>query len=142
MKERLEPPEFIEIPESLEILRGSNATFSAQATGRPAPKVTWYKDGRPIRRLARLLSLDSDEDPLNRVVNSIVKLADVAPELNDGVYTVEAVNSVGSVKHEVTLLGKPRNTPFLAFNIIRLLIFNHFLLFYFHVSALFLVLQF
>ena len=106
MKERLEPPEFIELPDSLEILRGSFATFNARARGRPTPKVTWYKDGKPIRRLARLLSLQDDEIPELREVASEVRLADVAPELNDGVYTVEAVNSVGKVSHEVTLLGK------------------------------------
>ena len=98
----------MELPDSLEILRGSNATFNARARGRPAPKVTWYKDGRPIRRLARLLSVQDDEDPELHVVSSEVRLADVAPELNDGVYTVEAVNSVGKVSHEVNLLGKGR----------------------------------
>ena len=106
VNECLEPPSFINIPDSLELLRGGSAIFNALARGRPAPKVTWYKDGKPIRRLARLLSVQDDVDPILLQVASEIRLADVAPELNDGVYTVEAVNSVGKVSHDVSLLGK------------------------------------
>lgn len=104
--DRLEPPEFIEVPESQEILKGTLASFACKARGKPTPKINWYKDGKKISRLERLLSLLNRDDPEKLEAQSEMKLTNAVPLINDGVYTVEAINEAGSVKHEVNLVGK------------------------------------
>lgn len=106
VNDRLEAPEFLELPESLELLRGSRGLLSCKASGKPMPKVTWYKDGRPIGLLQLFLSLVNKEDPITRLVASEIQLSNVSPQLNDGVYVVEAVNDAGRVSHEVQIVGK------------------------------------
>ena len=103
--ENMEAPEFIEVPESMSVTKGSAANFACKAKGKPTPKITWYKDGRPLR-LHSLLQLITKPDDAKFEISSQMKLSDLLPLKSDGKYVIEATNDAGTVRHEVDLTGE------------------------------------
>ncbi|XP_049688139.1 hemicentin-2 [Accipiter gentilis] len=88
-------PPVLESPESSEeqmVAEGSDVTFSCEATGSPAPAVTWLKDGEPLGRR-------SNQVPGSpRLSLAAVGLADA------GVYSCLAANEVGEASKAFHLL--------------------------------------
>ncbi|KAM6117600.1 hemicentin-2 [Phoenicopterus ruber ruber] len=92
---KIRVPPVLESPESSEeqmVAEGSDVTFTCEATGSPAPAVTWLKDGEP-------LGLQS-----NRVLSG-PRLSLVAVGLPDvGVYSCLVANEVGEASKAFHLL--------------------------------------
>uniref|UniRef100_A0A663F4J4 Ig-like domain-containing protein n=1 Tax=Aquila chrysaetos chrysaetos TaxID=223781 RepID=A0A663F4J4_AQUCH len=88
-------PPVLESPESSEeqmVAEGSDVTFSCEATGSPAPTVTWLKDGEPLGRR-------SNQVPGSpRLSLAAVGLADA------GVYSCLAANEAGEASKAFHLL--------------------------------------
>ena len=93
------------MPDDVETIKGSDVNFACKVTGKPSPKITWFKDAKTIKK-DKNVALETKEDEDNLVVESDVKLTNVAPVSSEGKYTVEASNLAGSVTHEVDLIGK------------------------------------
>ncbi|XP_029816435.1 hemicentin-2 [Manacus vitellinus] len=88
-------PPVLESPESREeqmVAEGSDVTFSCEATGSPAPAVTWLKDGEPLGQ-------HRDQVPGGPQLN----LAAVGPS-DTGVYSCLVVNEVGEASKAFHLL--------------------------------------
>ncbi|CAM9699604.1 unnamed protein product [Bubo scandiacus] len=92
---QIQVPPILENPESSEeqmVAEGSNITFACEATGSPAPAVTWLKDGEPLGRQS------------NPVPGSPrLSLVAVGPA-DAGVYSCLAANEVGEASKVFHLL--------------------------------------
>ncbi|NXK72500.1 HMCN2 protein, partial [Amazona guildingii] len=88
-------PPVLESPDSSEeqmVAEGSDVTFTCDATGSPAPAVTWLKDGEPLQ-------WQSIRDPSSPRLS----LTDVGPA-DAGVYSCLAANEVGEASKAFHLL--------------------------------------
>ncbi|KAM9271186.1 hemicentin-2 [Morus bassanus] len=88
-------PPILESPESIEeqmVAEGSDVTFTCEATGSPAPVVTWLKDGEPLAQ-------QSNQVP----GGPQLILAAVGPA-DAGVYSCLVVNEVGEASKAFHLL--------------------------------------
>ena len=82
------PPAFTSQLISTSIVEGNAAELSVSVVGFPKPEVTWYLDGLPVRNdINHRVVWDGDNVSLN-----------IAPAVIDdeGIYTVKAVNALGS----------------------------------------------
>ncbi|KAL9904483.1 titin-like [Glossina fuscipes fuscipes] len=86
-----EPPQILEPLRNMIIREGESAVLSTQIVGNPAPKISWYKDGKPITENVR-----SDKD-----VHTLTLISPKYPE--KGEYTVKAINPLGSVETNAQL---------------------------------------
>lgn len=81
-----EPPQLLEPLHNLTIHEGESVVLKAQIVGNPTPQITWLKDGKPIT-----LNTKTEKE--------MHTLTLISPTKKDaGVYTVKAVNAVGSVE--------------------------------------------
>lgn len=123
-----EPPEILEPLQSHVIKEGETIVLSTQIVGNPSPKITWYKDGKPIK------DMQSRQDGHVNTLNLI------QPQLVDsGEYSVIAINDVGKAETRaiLTVESKINNTKyFFALNLNRFFII--FLTLYFHNFSYFL----
>ena len=97
-------PIFIEVPEPLVANKGEPAELVCKAHGKPIPEIMWLKGDEPLRTSDKLViqgSADADS------FESESRLLFEKVELNDEFenYTMVATNSVGSVSHDVGLMG-------------------------------------
>lgn len=81
-----EPPSFVEELKALEVVKGSTAAFACKVAGSAPFKVTWIKDGKPIKSSQKYL-IDSENMSLNI---QDCKVEDV------GAYQCVVANDVGS----------------------------------------------
>ncbi|KFP19290.1 Hemicentin-2, partial [Egretta garzetta] len=92
---QIQVPPILESPESSEeqmVAKGSDVTFTCEATGSPAPSVTWLKDGEP-------LALQSNQLPGGPRLSLVaVGPADV------GMYSCLVANEVGEASKAFHLL--------------------------------------
>lgn len=91
-----EAPQVLEPLRNMIIREGETAILTSQIVGNPTPKITWYKDGKPIKENTK-----SSKD--------LYSLTLLSPKLSDkGEYTVKAVNPMGSVETSayLTIEGK------------------------------------
>lgn len=91
-----EAPQILEPLRNMMIREGESVVLSTQIVGNPAPKITWYKNGKPIKENTK-----SDKD--------IHTLTLISPKRDEkGDYTVKAVNPLGSVETtaHLTIEGK------------------------------------
>lgn len=85
-----EAPQILEPLRNMVIREGESVVLSTQIVGNPPPKVTWYKDGKPIK------NAKSEKD--------IHTLTLITPNKSEkGEYTVKAVNPLGSVETTANL---------------------------------------
>lgn len=56
----LEPPRIIAHPQNTTVKPGGHALFSCVASGNPLPRITWYKDGRPLAASGRVYFGDTN----------------------------------------------------------------------------------
>ncbi|XP_049870484.1 protogenin-like [Pectinophora gossypiella] len=83
-----EPAEIMIPPSSKEALRASTVRFNCTAVGRPAPTVTWYKDGQPLQMAGRNNLRKSTDGQRTELVISGVTSDDA------GVYQCFAHNAI------------------------------------------------
>lgn len=103
-----EPPEILEPLQSYVIKEGETVVLSTQIVGNPSPKITWYKDGKPVKGL---------QPKQDRHVNT---LSLIQPQLADtGEYSVVAVNDIGKAETRATLTveSKINNQKYSSHNI-------------------------
>lgn len=88
-------PEITLKPEDVKIQEGESAQFVCKVKGQPTPEITWYLDDQPI-----------ENDDIYKVITeegeSTLVLPEAFPE-DAGIYTVKAVNEVGTVESTVVL---------------------------------------
>uniref|UniRef100_H2YNK3 Ig-like domain-containing protein n=1 Tax=Ciona savignyi TaxID=51511 RepID=H2YNK3_CIOSA len=90
-----EAPKFVQELRNCIVIAGDTAKFTVRATGRPAPEVTWYKEGITVTPSFKYKILN-DEDQYT--------LAVVEVEATDaGEYTCEATNENGTFRTTATL---------------------------------------
>ncbi|XP_063265782.1 hemicentin-2 isoform X3 [Prinia subflava] len=85
---QIQVPPVLESPESSEeqvVAEGSDVTFTCEATGSPAPSVTWLKDGEPLGQ-------QSDRVPSGQQLSLVA----VGPA-DAGIYSCLVVNEAGEV---------------------------------------------
>lgn len=87
-----EAPQVLEPLKNQTIREGESVVLSTQIVGNPTPKVTWFKDGKPLKA-----NVSSDKD--THTLTLISPQKDTAGE-----YTVKAVNSVGTVETTANLI--------------------------------------
>lgn len=88
-------PPVLKSPESSKeqmVAEGSDVTFTCEATGSPAPAVTWLKDGKPLARQSNHVS-----------GGPRLSLVAVGPA-DTGVYSCLVANEVGEVSKTFRLL--------------------------------------
>lgn len=74
---------------------GDNALFTCQATGTPAPKISWYFNGAPVDK-ANPMKYMISEMSFNPITTSTM-LTVINAEVSDiGTYTCSATNIVSS----------------------------------------------
>lgn len=86
-----EAPQILEPLHNMTIREGESVVLNTQIVGNPTPKITWFKDGKPITA-----NIKSDKDTHSLTLISPTKQ-------NAGVYTVKAVNPVGSIETSANL---------------------------------------
>ena len=92
------PPELGAVSPGFMIEReGATVELACEATGIPAPTLTWLKDGKELGQSARVSSSRG-----NRVVIKSVVVADA------GVYTCLFKNPVAQVSHDIRVVVKGR----------------------------------
>jgi len=85
-----EAPQILEPLRNTVIREGESVMLSTHIVGNPPPKVTWYKDGKPIK------GAKSDKDTHTLTL--------ITPKKSEkGEYTVKAVNPLGSVETSANL---------------------------------------
>ena len=89
-KASYKPPKFIIPLANVKIDEGQSVQLAAKVEGYPKPRITWFKDSRPLHASTRYTQ---DHDLSNGVVT--LKINDA--QMNDvGTYTAVADNDVGS----------------------------------------------
>lgn len=83
-----EKPQVIEPLKSMTIREGESFVLTTQVVGTPEPKVSWYRNNKPIKGLAQ--KTDGDTHSITIVKPKKGK--------DDGIYTLKAVNSEGSAE--------------------------------------------
>ena len=79
-------PEIATHPQNITTREGQNVTIYCNATGNPAPTISWYKNGYPINNSFSTIFSPSHEQLTIRNVNRI----------DSGDYTCQAKNRVGT----------------------------------------------
>lgn len=111
-----EPPEILEELQSHIVKEGETVVLSTQIVGNPSPKITWYKDGKPIKGLQ--LKQDGHVNTLNLI----------QPQLADsGEYSVTAVNDMGKAETRATLTveSKIKNISLIALQYLNALLLRY-----------------
>lgn len=87
-----EPPQVLEPLKSVNIREGDSVILSTHIVGNPTPKISWYKDGKPVSKPTP--KKDGDQYTLT-IINAT---KDFTAE-----YTVKAVNSLGTAETSAVL---------------------------------------
>ncbi|RUS90390.1 hypothetical protein EGW08_001885 [Elysia chlorotica] len=96
-KPELEAPKFIVAIETVEATVGDTATFTGKATGKPIPKLLWYKNDKLIAPEDKQFTVTHPGEGESSLV-----VVDLRPE-HDGTYTCEAKNEAGTAKCKAEL---------------------------------------
>ena len=96
---------FVLPPHDITVLEGEQFLLMCSTKGKPAPEVTWYKDGEPIEDDDNTMtSSEQDLKTLQTASKLLVQRADI--EKHDGKMVVEVKNEVGEAVHEVEVTGE------------------------------------
>lgn len=81
-----EEPQILEPLKNMIVREGESIVLSTQIVGNPAPKIEWFKNGKPIKN-----NIKVDKD--------VFSLTLISPTIDDTAeYTVKATNSVGTTE--------------------------------------------
>lgn len=100
------PPLFSVTPDDTETLEDCTVVWVVKAFGKPRPVITWLRNdchvGDDPRRSIQEIEVDGSNIESHMQIENL-QIAD-----SNDVYQIEALNSAGSVRHTVMLLGKIR----------------------------------
>ena len=102
------PPVFTKIPENVEALEEDSIEFKVEAYGKPVPEISWSLGDVALTKDDRRTVQSSANDKTYKSKSSL-SIGDVQMTDTSDVYRIEAKNKVGSVTHDVALLGKEIN---------------------------------
>lgn len=86
-----EKPQILEPLRNMAIREGESVVLSTQIVGNPTPKITWTKDGKPVKENTK-------------IDKNIYTLTLIAPKSTEkGQYTVKAVNPIGEAETTAVL---------------------------------------
>ena len=102
---RMVAPEFITPPTDIIIMEEESGQSSCVVKGKPAPKITWYRNKKSVANDDHMTVEDVVSED-GTVCESVLKYVDAVPEKYDGKYVVEAKNEAGKATYDVTVLGK------------------------------------
>uniref|UniRef100_A0A914I5C8 Muscle M-line assembly protein unc-89 n=1 Tax=Globodera rostochiensis TaxID=31243 RepID=A0A914I5C8_GLORO len=91
VQEVTEAPKFVEGLRPVEVREGESGTLSVVVSGKPEPKLEWYKDGYPVNIDGDHIVQHDDFQGRHRLVIKDAKTRDA------GSYTCKAVNNAGQV---------------------------------------------
>lgn len=94
----LQMPEFVQVPELMELVKGIDAEVEVKAIGKPLPQLVWSKDGRKIKEHVHVEEMDGEM--MSKYLLKAVSLDD------EGTYQVKATNEAGTTKCDVLISGK------------------------------------
>ncbi len=97
-----EPPHFIVVLDSAEVMVGDNARFYCKATGIPVPEVMWYRSGEEMKADNRFVIR---YDEVDGGCENMLIVVDVSTE-SEGVYEAVATNEYGTDSTEAMLIGR------------------------------------
>ena len=83
-------------------LQGDSAVFTCEATARPRPDITWWRDGAQVSEETDNIDIDSQEIGEERERRSSLTISEVQPS-DAGMYTCRAENAAGSAEATATL---------------------------------------
>ena len=89
------PPKVVTAIETVEALVGETVKFFCKAKGSPEPKLTWFKDDKPILRGENSRCAITNNNLISGDSRSSLVIVDVTLE-DDGTYSCEAVNEAGT----------------------------------------------
>ncbi|CAH0564810.1 unnamed protein product [Brassicogethes aeneus] len=94
--ENQQPPKITEHPVDTSVARHEPATLNCQASGKPEPTITWYKDGDLLRTAPQ----DARSHRVLLPAGSLffLKVMQSRKESDGGVYWCEASNALGKVR--------------------------------------------
>lgn len=98
-----QPPEFIIVPDPVEVLEGQTGEFVCKVRGKPLPDIEWYRD-IPLRKDEYLENVHNLVDDANLEIESKAWIENIQLP-DEGNYKVKATNQAGSVKSEVPVTG-------------------------------------
>lgn len=99
-----EPPEILEPLKPYVVREGETVVLSTQIVGTPTPKVTWYKDGKPLKK-GLTPKKDGDTHTLTLI----------QPQLTDaGEYSCVAKNDLGTAETKASLVVEGTISVFLT----------------------------
>ena len=94
-----EPPEILEPLKTYVVREGETVVLSTQIVGTPTPKVTWFKDGKPLKK-----ELTPKEDGDTHTLTLI------QPQLSEaGDYSCVAKNDLGTAETKASLIVEGNN---------------------------------
>ena len=100
--EKLNPPEFVDSPESIpmEITEGGDVKLEAVIAGKPYPEIKWFREDKPLEDSKHYKFVDDGD------VHSLI-IVGVSPD-DSGTFKCEAANDAGKVyrTYEVKIEGK------------------------------------
>jgi neural cell adhesion molecule len=105
VNERLEAPAFVDLPESLEVVEGKDASFLCTAKGKPVPEISWSQAGIPVQS-DKHITIKEKPDNSKLSNQSELKIKSVVADQHEGEYDVSIKNSAGTLTHTVELIGK------------------------------------
>lgn len=102
-----EKPQFVEPLRDIDVLEGSLVQFTVHATGYPAPRVTWYRNGVPIQAgyspyFEVMPAVPGGQDG-GRSQRHSLRIREVFSE-DAGMFKVKAENSAGSASCDAQLV--------------------------------------
>ncbi|XP_013390268.1 limbic system-associated membrane protein-like, partial [Lingula anatina] len=84
---------------------GEAVMLRCETAGIPKPKLTWYKDGKPVRETYELSIFTYTPSYRPNYVNSRIDIKNFGPH-HQGKYTCMSSNEMGSMEKSMTLMGK------------------------------------
>jgi len=106
------PPTLTQVSPSFVVGReGSGVDMRCDATGIPAPSVTWLKDGRQLG-VTESPRVSTALDGRRLVISHLV-------EADSGVYTCQFKNSVAQVSHAIRLVVEGAQVPRINCSVFR-----------------------
>ena len=99
-----QPPIFTLTPDPVEVTEGDDLVLACKAEGRPVPEISWYLGDELLSEDGQHVAIAEQQQ--GHECSSNVSLRNLLPTLHAGKYTMEAANSVGTVRHTVIISGE------------------------------------